>query len=906
MVRVATCLTLLSALLISVRPCAAVSFEQVQPSPRQTHYDPARAPFQLTGDAPVTVRLPAALKTHGERFAEEAGRLVGGLRVSVAVDGALAAHAVAISTKPDWRGPEIWPAAPRDAEGYALHISGNGIAIVGTDADGVDSGLKTVLQLFMQARDQNAPIPAGRIVDWPAIQERSILLSLRKLRGNHDLAYLQRVLAACGTLKYNSVFLEFNSAAPGERYPFPVTVPEPLTDAQLRTIRETAERHGLKVNLYFQFGGHCKWLLDEPAFAGFSSAVEKPLSWDNSNWCPLQPQLWEVVEDLLKRQVAAFQPQWIHIAHDEIGHGEFGTTPAAKSSGLSREALIGRSLESVRDVAARVQPDAKLMLWHDLLIPDQYKSPSRVGFVDGQKLLDLVPPGMTVGIWKYEGDEELIPLTQYFSERNGRQFWLTTFQAETAFKVAAYAANQGGKGLLSTHWYEAPGCTWNDPRGISAAAMNAVVASAAAAWNPEYDAARTTTLDRVALFRQLVEGIKAADAQSTAWVHAASPESSGPAAAEYRDPVLKELVRVVPQTLVAPNGVPFERFSRPLAVSEGEAGSPRITVDRPVTAVHFLHATERPDAASGLNSWQRGSETPRIGEYRLHFRGGEPVTIPLQYRWNIQNWNAKEGAYGCRVAWAGTFGGIVQAQLTTASWQSANGQPRHLEYIELVGVPGAKPRPHLWGVTMATPGEVGDGTGADGFAARVFEDQFSYASTAQLKEAWSGFSGRLTQVAPDAKNPSHAVITLPATPSGASPSRLDIGKQGMQLDTASANALSLNIRSTAGTDDAVTMIIYLGNTKAEKGSYYLAYHIPLPSTEWKRITLPLDGARTEGTRPGTNASTFDTLKLSFWHRNAKPVEIGISDLVIGQYVGPEIYNPAVPVPTRTWLPAAGK
>ncbi len=900
MVRLAACLILVITVLVPAWPCAAVAYEQVQPTPRQIHYDPQRSPFHLENTESVTLRLPAALREQGERFAQETELLLGGLRVVVTVDEALAPLSLTISHDPQWRGAEIWPVAPQHAEGYALHMTGSGVCIVGADAQGAASGLKTVLQLFLQARDQGTPIPAGRIVDWPAIQERSILLSLRNLRGTHDLGYLKRVLAACSTLKYNSVFLEFNSAVPGERYPFPVTVPQPLTDAQLRTIRQTAERHGLKVNLYFQFGGHCKWLLDEPAYAGFSSAVKEPLSWDNSNWCPLQPKLWDVVEDLVKHQVAIFEPEWIHIAHDEIGHGEFGTTPEAQASGLSREALIGKSLSSVRDVVAAAAPSAKMLLWHDLLIPDPYKSPARVGFVDGQKLLDLVPSGMTVAIWKYDGDEALNPLIAYFAAQNGRPFWLTTFQAETAFKVAAYAANQGGGGLLSTHWYEAPWCTWNDPRAISAAAMNAVVASAAAAWNPEYDAARTLVIDRVALFRQLVEGVQPADARGTTLAHVTSPKVSDSASTASADPVVQSLLRVVPQTLVAPHGVPFERFSQPLAVPRGDAAPLRVAVDQPVTAVYFLHATDRPDAASGLNSWQRGSETPRIGEYRLKFRDGETVTIPLQYRWNIQHWNAKEGAYGCRIAWTGTFAGAVQTQLTTVSWRSSNQQVRHLESIELVG--GATPQPYLWGVTMQIPGEVGEGRGTDGFSGSVFEDRFTYESTTELKESWNGFSGRLVQVPADAENPSHVLITLPSTQAGAAPNRLDIGKQNLQLDLSSANALSLNIRSTAGADDALTMIVYLGNTRTGQGSYYLAYHIPSITENWKRITLPLDGARTEGKRPDDNASTFDTLKVSFWHRNAKPVEIRISDLVIGQYVGPEIYNPAAPVPTRTWLP----
>jgi len=891
------------ALLVPVSRCAAVAFEQVQPTPRQMHYDPHRPSFSLAGVQTLTLRLPTGIAQHGQRFAREAELLLGGLRVSVVEDGTLSANVLMLSRHAAWKGPEIWPTPPASAEGYALHISRDGISIVGTDAQGAASGLKTVLQLLIQAADEAAPIPAGRIVDWPAVSQRSILLSLRNLRGTHDLAYLQRVLAACSTLKYNSVFLEFNSAAPGDRYPFPKTVPQPLTDEQLRMIRDAAAYHGLTVNLYFQFGGHCRWLLDEPAYADLGSAVDQPLSWDNSNWCPLQPKLWEVVGDVVQRQVAIFQPQWIHIAHDEIGHGEFGSTPQAKASGLSREELIGKSLSSVRDIVARAAPQARTIVWHDLLVPDRYKSRARVGFVDGPRLLQLVPEKMAVAIWKYDGGEELDPMIQYFADRNGRDLWLATFQAETAFKVAAYAANHKDIGVLSTHWYEAPWCTWNDPRGISAAAMSGVVASAAAAWNPNFDAARTIAIDRVTLFRQLVEGVQPVSRADSAWVCVTSAEADASALEADADPVLQTLARSLPRTLVAPGGVRFYRFAQPLA-AKGADMPVRIAVDQPVTAVYFLHAADRPDAASGLNSWQRGSETPRAGEYRLKFRDGQVVTIPLEYRWNIQNWNATEGAYGCRVAWSGTLSGGVQAQLTTLAWRSPDGKARHLESVELVGA--AAPRPRLWGLTVQTPGSQTDSLDADGFVHRVFEDRFAYASTDALKAAWNGFSGRLVQVPADAANPSHVLITLPATQPGASPNRLDVGKREMELDIASANALSLNIRSSATVDDAVTMIIYLGNTKTGKGSYFLAYNIPGVTSEWKRITLPLDGARTEGTRPTENRSRFDTLKVSFWHRNAKPVDIRISDLVIGQYVGPEIYNSAPPVPTRTWLPEAGQ
>lgn len=874
----------------------AISLSQIQPAPQFVLNGSASESFKIDPSVQLSAQFSAAGKADSETFARQIQRLA---RLKVVTENSSPVDSrgrFSLLLKKDkaWRGPSVWPATPKRAEGYALVIEEGGFALQAFDARGYFYGLQTISQLLAQAVAGDGRIPLARISDWPAMSQRSTLLIIKNLRRGGNIEYVKNLLAGLAAMKYNSVFLQFDSAIPGPNSPFPETVKDQLTDAQVADICATARRHHLTVNLAFQFGAHATWILNEPAYAKFGENFKQPISWDNSNLCPLNPQLWKVLGDLVAHQIKLCKPQYVHIAHDEIGHGEFAEHPLCKNSGLSKEELIATSLRKLRQI---VPPNtAKLIMWHDLLMPDAFKSPPYLGVVNGPKLLHQVPPGTDIAIWDYNGSPNHIPAIDFFTG-NKRNFWVSTFEAAGAFKVGSYGAMNGATGLIATHWHEGGLCTWDNPTSFSAAAMNAMVAAAAAAWNPREDATLTANVDRVKLFHDLVEGVEPRIVEAE-WQPLKTEVRQDTTA---NGTVLEDFLNSLPERLTADSGIPYDRFPQPVILpgKRGEGQPSERTkvfpVGRDVLAVHFLQTCDVPSAEAGMSSWQAAQSRPEIGSYRLKFREGEDVVIPLTYRWNIQDWNALQGAYATQVAWQATFGQGISGKLTQVSWSAKDGRARRLESIDFTSTTELGLSPALAGITLQTPSLQAETAGVAGSKVdnAILAEGFNYESTQALLNQWDGYelNARLTQDIPGAKSAVEVIL-----PPAANTERLNFGKKNLDLDLSKANTLSLRMKTTAKPGDAVTCIVYLGNTKGEQ-SYWMYYGLTINS-DWQDLKIPLGMAVTEGTAPANGASKADTIMIAFWHKNQQPITVAIDDFAIGRYIGPEVFNSLAESPTH--------
>jgi hypothetical protein len=903
-VRFALLVIVMSALFGMMGTAQAAGLSQIQPTPQFVLNGPTTQTLKIDAETPLAAQVSVAGRAELAIFRQQLNRLT---KLDIRLDTAPTPEnkgrfTLLLKKNDTWIGPQVWPDAPKKTEGYALVIEEGGIALSGNDSRGFFYGLQTILQLCMHATESDGQIPTARISDWPALSERTTLLIIKNLRRDGNIEYVKNLLAGLASMKYNSVFLQFDSAVPGPKYAFPETVKNPLTDAQVTDICATARKYHLDVNLAFQFGAHCTWMLAEPAYSKFGENFDQPFSWDNSNLCPLNADLWKVIADLVEHQMKLCQPKYVHIAHDEIGHGEFAEHPLCKNSGLSKEELIATSLRKLRQIIPANK--AKMIMWHDLLMPDAFKSPPYLGVVNGPKLLDLVPPGVEIAIWDYAGSANHIPAIEYFTGHR-RKFWVSTFEAAGASKVASYGDMYGGNGLIATHWHEGGFCTWDSPTSFSAAAMNATVAAAALAWNPREDAALTSNVDRVKIFHDAVEGMQPRIANAD-WSSlklptgpASSPDTSPSSAS---DSVLATFLNSLPGHLTTDSGIPFERFKQPIILAGGKgqtdeaARKKTITVGQDVVAVHFLHSCDTPAAEAGMSSWQAAQSRPEIGSYRLKFSEGEDVVIPLQYRWNIQDWNALQGAYATQIAWQGTFKQGISAKLTQASWTAPDNRARKLESIEFVSTTELGLSPALVGVTLQVPASKTNSStdGLKDIDHVVFAENFDYDATQLLLNQWDGYelNAKVVKDGPGFK--SAVEINLPAN-KGTTTDRLNFGKKNLNVDLSKANTLSLRMKTQMQPGDAVTCIVYLGNTKGEQ-SYWMYYGLTIDS-QWQRLTLPLGSAVTEGTKPADGKSTVDTIMIAFWHKNQSPINVTIDDFTIGRYIGPEVFNTIPQTPT---------
>ena len=125
------------------------------------------------------------------------------------------------------------------------------------------------------------------------------------------------------------------------------------------------------------------------------------------------------------------------------------------------------------EAAKRVQPDAKLVTWDDMLCP--HVDAAKIGIKDPAKLL---PKDMLMMSWGYNADfpqHEGWPAVQYWSEHNLETIvvpWDNKINIRAWAQVVAEARRRGWpcSGMLASYWHnrhafrESAICSWRIPR----------------------------------------------------------------------------------------------------------------------------------------------------------------------------------------------------------------------------------------------------------------------------------------------------------------------------------------------------------------------------------------------------------------------------------------------------------
>jgi len=873
-------------------------YQTLRPSPQRVVYFNNGRTLTAAPDATYELRVTASLLEDANYIAARF-KTMAGLTVEVTTDDALKSRgefAAVLRTDKKWTGPEVTPTPAGKAAGYSMQIDPEGIFIAAEDRVGGFHGLQTMVQTIALALETRQSLPTVIITDWPDVANRSMLLVVNKLRGNDDLTYLKRVLDALAGLKFNSVFFEFDNVLPGPKYRFPTLVPNPLDEAKVRELCDYARSLHLEVNLAFQFGSHCTWLLYEPAYEKLGEAERSKMGWNNTNWSPLNEELWPVIEDLLKHQIEICKPKHVHIAHDELDFGEFNTSASSKAAGLSNEELTVKGINRLRQI---IPSDINVLIWFDMYMPESMKRAHRVGFVNSDRVHQLTDKGIDMHVWLYGGDPHHVTAAEYL-KRHGRKFWTSTFEPQGVERVCYFTKTLGAEGVMGTHWYEVDS-KWNNPRNISPKAMQAIVALGQYAWSSS-PVGNLLELDTVRLFRLLTDGadpVQAAgiaqqvDLSSVANGDSESVKTKAAWAAKLlstvrsgRGDAVEQLQRTVPGGGVLLAGQKSEVGTLPQKV--------RIPVGQDVSAVTFFHTANIPDPTAGLDAWNNAFVHPRIGSYTLVFADGQKETIALDYRWNIQDWNSLYGAYASQHAWAATGKGGVRQQVQQVHWQAKSAATRKLDRIEFASDLRNGLNPFLLQVVAHVPAGSGQVASNDGEADQViWADDFEYRSQNELQAAWSGIARKfgVPQMRVGGNPSGEKAIRWELKPANYR-LRDDIGFQRERIDFTGANELSFMVRVQGGDEKEIrgfSCSLYLGN---EKANYWYRYGFYLPEQgKWHRVRLPMATRFTEGKVPQEGGlANLDTFMISIWHQNQTPVTVLIDDVRVVNSQNPVLYR----------------
>jgi hypothetical protein len=325
------------------------------------------------------------------------------------------------------------------AQGYELHITPDGVELVGADDAGVFYGHATLAQL---RRLHMGRLPTGRITDHPDLPVRGVMLDISRDKVP-TMTSLRALIDRLASLKVNQVQLysehTFAYAAHGVVH----QAASPLDADEIRDLDAFCRARHVELVPNQNCLGHMnRWLAHEPYRAlaiapdGFVDPYgirRPPMTLE-----PTNPGSLALVRELLAELLPLFSSHRVHVGLDEA----WELPPERVDDFLTWSA----TLRALPELGGR-----EMLMWGDM--------------VSGKRdLLARLPEGVTVCEWGYDDwypyDERCGLLADSgvpFWVAPGTSSWLTILgrisnARATCRKAAEAALTHGGSGFLNTDW----------------------------------------------------------------------------------------------------------------------------------------------------------------------------------------------------------------------------------------------------------------------------------------------------------------------------------------------------------------------------------------------------------------------------------------------------------------------
>ena len=289
-------------------------------------------------------------------------------------------------------------------EGYLLQIGEEKVEIIASTESGLWYGLMTLGQLLEDAKDQNAYLPTGIIMDEPALAYRAVHLDVKHHLEKKE--YYYELMDRFAAQKINGVIVEIEDKLNYELQP-KVGASDAFSIEDWKAISEYAMARNIRISPLVQGLGHASFILKHEEY--------KPLRDDpESDWAfnPLNEQTYRVQFDLYEDALKAFPyANYLHVGGDEVH-----TT--GRNSGKSPLELQLIWLNRVSDYAA--QKGLTPIFWDDMPLKNAevyrsiYDSKLTAAQVDSiwtvnepnlNKYIDMFPKNCVYMRWNYDMPE---------------------------------------------------------------------------------------------------------------------------------------------------------------------------------------------------------------------------------------------------------------------------------------------------------------------------------------------------------------------------------------------------------------------------------------------------------------------------------------------------------------------
>jgi hypothetical protein len=249
------------------------------------------------------------------------------------------------------------PDGPPEMQGdqaYTLSVSEGRIEI-GTQAP---VGVFYAAQALCQLAGERADCAPVRIADWPAIENRLVMIAVTQGAFQViDMEYWKRLIRELAAVKMTHIMAYFEGGTfVYEKYPFLADKGrDGFTIEKGKLLSEYAKEHFIELLPQQQCLGHSGVTLLHEELANLRESGDV--------FCPSKPETYAFLGDLFDELCEAFPyARWTHVGGDEFAHG-FAQCEACKkrAAEIGPEGLYAEHLMKLREMLA--QRNRKMMIW---------------------------------------------------------------------------------------------------------------------------------------------------------------------------------------------------------------------------------------------------------------------------------------------------------------------------------------------------------------------------------------------------------------------------------------------------------------------------------------------------------------------------------------------------------------
>lgn len=307
-------------------------------------------------------------------------------------------------------------------------------------------------------------IGAGADTSWRGVH----VMAWGPAGGNEGLAVLKRAIdEVLRPLGVNVLVYEVGYNFAFDSHPdmrFEKTISKEEAGGLARFCKE----RGIRLIPQFNCLGHQSWVKGNmvfplmsvhPEFEEVPDVPDEERAKKLKNWCPLHPEVYPIVFDLIDEIATAFEADAVHVGMDEVL--VFASPKCPRCAGKAPSELFAHAAGELHRHIAGTRGWTMLM-WGDRLLDanatgmgDGWEASNK----DTAQAIDTIPKDIIICDWHY-GAHDVFPSIDLFV-RKGFRVWPTGWKsAQGGLRMTEYArADTTGRvlGYLGTSWVVAPG-----------------------------------------------------------------------------------------------------------------------------------------------------------------------------------------------------------------------------------------------------------------------------------------------------------------------------------------------------------------------------------------------------------------------------------------------------------------